>query len=182
MKLSSDIYQTSSAFESVLLSRDVGVMSRDDVVSRDCKSHDCWTRESYMRGRVCLPWSLLRDGERLLMWMASLTPRSNHLLSLSNTLMLLRSNLCNSSFMCWPTGELGLLCSDSLVFRALSVSPIYDASQSLQSIWYTTPHLLSPGSLSLGWHNSDLSDVCGRVWVCDACFSKLSTDGFCDAL
>ena len=48
----------------------------------------------HMGDRLCRPPSLLREGPEALMWMASLTPLSNHLDSTSNILALSRLMLC----------------------------------------------------------------------------------------
>lgn len=77
-----------------------------------------------------------------IVYMASLTPHSNHLSSIVNTFTFSMfiwwygSSRC----MCWDISdvvELGLLCSINLSFNESSVSLMFEASHSSYSMWYT---------------------------------------------
>ena len=111
------------------------------------------------RGRLYRPPSLLSEGFKAQICIASFTPLSNHLCSTSSILvfsnMMVWSGL--SVCMCFETSdvvELGLLRSPNLAFSERSVSPTYVASHSSQLILYTGPTTLSFPTGSFGWTNS----------------------------
>ena len=60
---------------------------------------------------------------------------------------------------------LGLQCSIRLVFGDLSVSTMYDTSQSPQGMWYTGPTTFSFNMLSSGWTNNYLGVFVGLKYV-----------------
>ena len=97
--------------------------------------------------------------------MASFTPLSNHLLSVSRIFTSASSNLCLFVFICWPTGDASLWCSLMRLRRVLSVSPMYCAGQSVQRMLYIAPDLSSGLVLSLGATRRLLTDVCGLKWA-----------------
>ena len=110
-------------------------------------------------GRLYCPPSLLSEGFKARMCIASFTPLSNHLCSTSSIFvfsnMMVWSGL--SVCMCFETSdvvELGLLCSPNLAFSEHSVSPTYVSSHSSQLILYTGPTTLSFPTGSFGWTNS----------------------------
>ena len=110
-------------------------------------------------GRLYRPRSLLSEGFKARICIASFTPLSNHWCSTSSILvfsnMMVWSGL--SVCMCFETSdvvELGLLCSPNLAFSERSVSPTYVASHSSQLILYTRPTTLSFPTGSFGWTNS----------------------------
>ena len=111
------------------------------------------------RVRLYRPPSLLSEGFKARMCIASFTPLSNHLCStasifvFSNVMVWSGLSVC----MCFETSdvvELGLLCSPNLAFSERSVSPTYVASHSSQLILYTGPTTLSFPTGSFGWTNS----------------------------
>ena len=86
-------------------------------------------------GRLYRPPSLLSEGFKARMCIASFTPLSNHLCStasifvFSNVMVWSGLSVC----MCFETSdvvELSLLCSPNLAFSECSVSPTYVASHS----------------------------------------------------
>ena len=84
-------------------------------------------------------WEVVTNilGRSILIWIASLTPRSNHLGSNANILISSMS-IC----LCHATSEvvdLGLLCSKNRDFNDCSISPIYETSQEPHGMWYTGP-------------------------------------------
>ena len=90
--------------------------------------------------RLNLPPSLFKEGLETRMCMASFTPLLNHLGSTASIFACSMSTWWSgwSMFTCFETSEftlLGLRCSMNLALRDLSVSPIYDASQSRHGIW-----------------------------------------------
>ena len=110
-------------------------------------------------GRLYRPPSLLSEGFKARMCIASFTPLSHHLCSTASIFkfsnVMVRSGL--SVCMCFETSdvlELGLLCSPNLAFSERSVSPTYVASHSSQLILYTGPTTLSFPTGSFGWTSS----------------------------
>ena len=110
-------------------------------------------------GRLCCAPSLLSEGFKAQMCIASLTPFSNRLCStasifiFSNVMVWSGVSVC----MCFETSdvvELGLLCSPNLAFSERSVLPTYVASHPSQLILYTGPTTLSFPTGSFRWTSS----------------------------
>ena len=104
---------------------------------------------SHTSGKWYLPPSLLRLGFRTLMYIASSTPLSNHLESVSISLLSSSKEYSEwSMWMCFTTSETvvqGRRCSLNLACRDLSVSLFYTASHSSYLIFglYTGPTTFS---------------------------------------
>ena len=131
-----------------------------------------------IEGRLYCPPSLLSEGFKARMCIASFTPLSNHLCSTSSIFvfsnMMVWSGL--SVCMCFETSdvvELGLLCSPNLAFGERSVSPTYVASHSSQLILYTEPTILSFPTGSFGWTNSWRRVFMGLKYVGIPCPQKV---------
>ena len=117
--------------------------------SCDLVSLSCWSCDSTGLMDLSVPFqmfdkpnlrppALFIDGLSTRSKMASFTPLSNHLDSLSRILTLLVENVCPDSSRCRNTAdsipdELGLLCWPILLCNGCEVSPTYDSVQSSAS-------------------------------------------------
>ena len=121
-------------------------------------------------GRLYHPPSLLSEGLKARMCIASFTPLSNHLCStvsifvFSNVMVWSGLLVC----MCFETSDvvvLCFLCSPNLAFSERSVFPTYVASHSSQLILYAGPTTLSFPTGSFGWTSSWRKSVVGLKYV-----------------
>ena len=109
--------------------------------------------------RLYHPPSLLSEGFKARMCIASFTPLLNHLCSTASIFIFSSVMVWSGLLVCMcveasDVVELSLLCSPNLAFNEHSVSPTFVASHSSQLIWCTGPTTLSIPTGSFGWANS----------------------------